>query len=114
MILLLLHFYFRMRQKYLSTVSAAEMITEEESNDENKNDQLVDEEDKRKKKKKEKIGFRDRKVVQLFTLSYTKNLSLIFTTSKNRNIDEFKISISIYIIYSEQNNFDLVRYLIIK
>ena len=64
MILHLLHFCFRMRQKYLSTVSAAEMITEEESNDENKNDQLVDElqDDKKKKKKKEKIGFRDRKV----------------------------------------------------
>ncbi|KAK9303297.1 hypothetical protein QLX08_005053 [Tetragonisca angustula] len=40
------------------------MITEEESNDENKNDQLVDEEDKRKKKKKEKIGFRDRKIIE--------------------------------------------------
>ncbi|XP_043524847.1 calcium uptake protein 1 homolog, mitochondrial isoform X2 [Frieseomelitta varia] len=54
----------RMRQKYLSTVSAAEMITKEESNDENKNDQLIDEEDKKKKKKKERIGFRDRKIIE--------------------------------------------------
>ncbi|XP_043524848.1 calcium uptake protein 1 homolog, mitochondrial isoform X3 [Frieseomelitta varia] len=53
-----------MRQKYLSTVSAAEMITKEESNDENKNDQLIDEEDKKKKKKKERIGFRDRKIIE--------------------------------------------------
>ncbi|XP_003490262.1 calcium uptake protein 1 homolog, mitochondrial isoform X1 [Bombus impatiens] len=55
----------RIRQKYLSTVNAAEMVTDEKSNDEDKNEQLDEiQEDKKKKKKKEKIGFRDRKIIE--------------------------------------------------
>ncbi|XP_006563774.1 calcium uptake protein 1 homolog, mitochondrial isoform X2 [Apis mellifera] len=53
------------KKKYYSTVIAAEMIINEESNDESKNEQLDEmQEDKKKKKKKERIGFRDRKIIE--------------------------------------------------
>ncbi|CAK9828093.1 Calcium uptake protein 1 homolog, mitochondrial, partial [Anthophora retusa] len=49
------------REKCPSVVSAARMIAEEESDDENENQSV---EEQKKKKKKEKIGFRDRKIIE--------------------------------------------------
>ncbi|XP_017883472.1 calcium uptake protein 1 homolog, mitochondrial-like isoform X2 [Ceratina calcarata] len=50
----------RQKDRYLLNVNAAEMIIE--SDDENKTEQARDEQ--KKKKKKEKVGFRDRKIIE--------------------------------------------------
>nr|XP_034184896.1 calcium uptake protein 1 homolog, mitochondrial-like isoform X2 [Osmia lignaria] len=53
---------FSIKGRYFLFVDAAEQITEEESNDEDK--QIEEQQDNEKKKKKEKIGFRDRKIIE--------------------------------------------------
>ncbi|XP_076671213.1 mitochondrial calcium uptake 1 isoform X1 [Andrena cerasifolii] len=52
------------KKQYFPVVTAAEMITEEEYSNEGKDENLESAGEQKKKKPKEKIGFRDRKIIE--------------------------------------------------